>query len=452
MTGTRRNVLVVDDDRLYLSAMKRTLDAQGFSVRVCCDPFEGVALIRSGGVDGVVLDLDMPRLDGLALLESIRDLSIRPLIVMVSGSLNVSRAVTAMKLGARDVLEKPADMSRLSTLLRETPARVASAKAVPRLESKAAMLYMGHSRAARSVRQQIERTARFASISVLVLGETGTGKELVARAIHEATCPSEPFVSVNCAAVPRELFESELFGHERGAFSGANEGRVGLLESAGSGTIFLDEVGEMPRELQPKLLRVLEQRELRRVGGNKTIAFRARVVSATNRELIGDAGEMLRPDLYYRLAGVTLRTPPLSERIDDVRMLSHVFATNFADRYDITPIRFEEGAFAALEDHDWPGNVRELKTVVEQLSVDADHGVVSADTVRTLLSLRRATPDCIASGVRAPLRPNATLPEVAKETILDVYRDSGENISRAARELGIPRSTLRDRLKKYGIR
>lgn len=334
---------------------------------------------------------------------------------------------------------------------------------------------VGGSPQAAELRSHIRRVARYRDVSVMVQGATGTGKELIARAVHFLTCPDAPFVSINCAAIPEQLFESELFGHEAGAFTSARAQHVGLLEEAGGGTLFLDEIGEMPMALQAKLLRVLEVRQFRRVGGKRTHVFAARVISATNRPLGPSLDGALRPDLFYRLAGYVVRKPSLAERMGDVPELAEHFLRAFARRHEINPLAFGPGALEALQRYTWPGNVRELRSVVENTAMVARKGLIDARDVELSLASRREntienTPGSMddapamleseastqVSGMRPAVRVGAgsarSLPDVERDMILRAIADSQNNLSQAAQSLGIPRSTLRARLKRYGVR
>ena len=343
---------------------------------------------------------------------------------------------------------------------------------------------LGHTPSIHLVREQIRSVARFHDVSVLVLGETGTGKELVAQAIHSLTAAGDsPIVALNCAAIPAELFESELFGHEAGAYTGARGARIGLLESAGDGTVFLDEIGEMPRPLQAKLLRALETRTFRRIGSNANIPFRARVVSATNRGAAGWRDASVRSDLLYRLAGFTILLPPLRERAADIEELASAFLQAFSARHGVEPKRMSQGALDGLQGHTWPGTVRELRSVVEQAAILASGGVIGAVETAAVLggaARQRGTslppkPHVVTlspppPSSRAPLpRPSShaessqpaplsarptkagSLRDVERAMIQQAFSESGRNLSRAAKLLAIPRSTLRDKLRKYGF-
>ncbi len=322
-----------------------------------------------------------------------------------------------------------------------------------------ARLILGQSEGVRRVCEQVRCVSQFRDVSVLVLGETGTGKEVVARALHEVNAPADaPFVAVNCAAIPASLFESELFGHEAGSFTGAKGARPGLFEAAADGTLFLDEVGELPTDLQPKLLRALETRQFRRVGGQKTIPLTARIVSATNRGLNGARDSTLRLDLHFRLAGFTIELPPLRDRGGDVELLARSFLEGFVRRNHTLPMRLADGALDVLAAHDWPGNVRELKAVVERAAILARSEIVDAAHVSD--SLGRAAPRLLDSepandttlttGALTDASGISGLRRIEKDLVLAVFEDAHKNLSLASRVLGVPRSTLRDKLRRYG--
>jgi transcriptional regulator with PAS, ATPase and Fis domain len=313
----------------------------------------------------------------------------------------------------------------------------------------AALAIRGSTPAIHLVREQIRSVAKYAGVPVLVLGETGTGKELVAKAIHELSASENAaFVEINCAAIPEALFESELFGHEAGAYTGARGVRVGLLESAGAGTVFLDEVGELPATMQPKLLRVLESRRFRRVGGNRDLEMRARVVSATNRGLGGSHGT-LRADLKYRLAGFTIVLPPLRERAADIEELADMFLHAFSKRHGIAGLALTNDAYEALRSHAWPGNVRELRTVVEHAAIVRSRPTLDAADVRFAMERLGST---VPSAPAAPRADAVRLRDIERDVIRRAFDENEQNLSRAARQLGIPRSTLRDKLRRYGVR
>jgi DNA-binding NtrC family response regulator len=315
---------------------------------------------------------------------------------------------------------------------------------------------LGSAPAIRLVRRQIRSIARYLDVSVMVLGETGTGKELVARAIHDLTAAGEAFVALNCAAISEALFESELFGHERGSYTGAHAAHVGLLEQAGSGTVFLDEIGEMPANLQPKLLRALETRSFRRVGGNRDIPLRARIVSATNRTLSRQGDNVLRSDLMFRLAGFTVALQPLRTRLSDLVPLARKFLRDFRKRHAKSrPVGFTSAALAELGRHSWPGNVRELRAIVEQAAILASGVLIEAHDIQACLNEWQCVKPEGTAGAAPTIdagSDSGLLDEVQREVVLRTLERFQGNLTKAAHELGIARSTLRYRLRRYATR
>jgi two-component system response regulator AtoC len=314
---------------------------------------------------------------------------------------------------------------------------------------------LGKSPAVRLMREQIATVARFRDLPVMIMGETGTGKELVAQAIHRLGGKHGSLQAINCAAVPEELFESEVFGHEAGSFTGAKNARAGLFETAEQGTVFLDEVGEMQPLLQAKLLRVLETRQFRRVGSNRTLELRARIVSATNRPLRGLPLEPMRSDLYFRLAAYTITTPPLRDRMEDIELLAPALLCRLAASYFSNVVDLTPRALDALHAHDWPGNVRELRSVLLHAAIHAQGSLVGVEHIAGALRARERALDEKVLEQPAPALPMQVrngLQHVERNMILDVYTQSQNNVSMAARRLGIARTTLRDKLRKYGLR
>lgn len=492
-------VLIVDDDSVLVRSLQRVLSMQGFEVDSALDGRSALSRLEGQDYDVMLLDLRMGTMDGMEVyaLAPHRRL---PATIIHSAHIDVQTAVMATRAGVQDVMQKPVPEDVLATRIRELAAERRALHRSPLPPADGAANFdalqrlVGSSLKANELRQHVMRVAEYRDVPVLVQGPTGTGKELVAQAIHALTCPSEPFVSVNCAAVPEQLFESELFGHEAGAFTNARAPRVGLFEEAGSGTLFLDEIGEMPLALQAKLLRVLEVRQFRRVGGTRTRVFAARVVSATNRPLTSSLGGTMRPDLFFRLAGYAIRAAPLVDRIDDVPELARHFLADFGRRHDVHGLSFSAEAMSALVGHHWPGNIRELKAVVENAAIVTRTGLVARTHVDAALQARRedegydswgglaATPVRVAeeeqptqvSGVMPAVRevapvsaatsshasdPSAvrgtrapSLPDLQRDMILKAFEESQHNLSKAAQDLGIPRSTLRARLRRYGVR
>lgn len=460
MTLPKPSVLLVDDEPLHARALGRELSLRGFTVRIANSGEEALKAAYERSDTAIIIDLHMPDMDGLALIEQLKTRRVRSALFLVSGRLDIAATVRAVRAGAVDVLQKPISASTLDELLRALAPPEHAQSRDSKVKRDAPLLatdaILGDAPSMRAVREQIRTVARYRDLSVLITGETGTGKELVAQAVHGSSETDGPFVPVNCAAIPEQLFESELFGHDAGSFTGARGARAGLFEMAAAGTLFLDEIGELPSALQPKLLRALETRSFRRVGGNRDIPFHARVISATHRPLTGFESS-LRSDLYYRLAGFTITTPSLRDRVSDLDTLALHFLDDFNERYGAY-IEFSPRALEALHAYDWPGNVRELRAVVQQAAVLSSADRVGVAELMAALRDRRpvnkSTQDEAPRSI--PVTPSLTttrapLREVERRTIVDTWVASGNNLSAAARVLGLPRTTLRGRLRKYGM-
>jgi DNA-binding NtrC family response regulator len=461
-------VLVVDDDSRLARALGRALTHLGLDVTVADGGHSALHRLEERRFDVLVLDLRMPGMDGIDVLRRASSHPNFPPTILHSAYLDVPTAVEAMRAGATEVLQKPVVAADLARKIRELSAtsserraerdseRSVERKAEPDETSNVHMraeltqsLLLGESHAMHELRESVRRVARFKDVAVLIEGPTGTGKELVAQTIRQQSAPNEPLICVNCAAIPAELFESELFGHEAGAFTSARGSRAGLLEEAGNGILFLDEVGELPVALQPKLLRVLETREFRRVGSNRMRRFNARVVSATNRPLSEDIGDVFRSDLYFRISGHTIRTPALRDHLSDVAMLAAHFCYSFCKQNDLPVLTITDDAIEALCAFDWPGNVRQLRRVIESAVVHAPSDGIHREQIEAVL--RRYTAGRPMS-VEIPVAVRRSLPDLERDMIVGAYKQAEQNLSEAARELGIPRTTLRDRLKRYGMR
>src|SRR5580658_7459029 len=386
-------LLIVDDDPNTLASLARAFRMAGHQAEVADNPGRALALIREQPFDLIFSDVVMPGKDGIALLEEIRGLGVATPVVMMSGQATVDMAVRATRLGALDFLEKPLSTDKL-LLTVENATRLTRLEAENRELRKRVGRHeiVWASDAMRRVMAQVERVAAGES-RVCILGETGTGKELIARAVHrESPRKDGPFVTLNCAAVPQELIESELFGHEKGAFTGAAARHAGKFEQADRGTLFLDEIGDMPVLMQAKLLRVLEEGEIERVGGDRTIPVDVRVIVATHRNLddLVRKGEF-RQDLYHRVFVFPILLPPLRERREDIRLLIDFFALAVAEQNDWKPREIAPEAYDELERYPWPGNVRELRNVVERLLLLADDRIDAA-TARLALPFDSAAP------------------------------------------------------------
>mgnify|MGYP000910523395 CR=1 FL=1 len=485
----RASVLIVEDDEAVGTVLVALLGQHAFDALHVTSAEEALRVLEKRPFDAVISDVRMPGMDGVALLKVLGQRFPELPVVLLTAHGSVPLAVEAMKAGAVDFMLKPFDRDEISFVLQKAIARGERATG----DAPANSEMIGASASMKDVRKAIAKLAS-SDATVLVRGETGTGKELVARALHRTgTRKNHPFVVVHCAALPEALLESELFGHEKGAYTGAKHTRVGLLEAAGEGTVFLDEVGEMPPLLQPKLLRALETREFRRVGSNQPIPLRARIVSATNRGVEGHGPSTLRLDLHFRLGGFTITLPSLAERESDIELLARHFLHAFTERERLPPLHLAPGAVEALVRHSWPGNVRELRAVISHAAIVAPDGIVGAREVALALSnqpFRKAFSDTETGSGVAISQPPATMPqardtipqtsgayainfgpsdapstdertrgllrrssglrEIERDLIVTAYTENERNLSRASRALGIPRSTLRAKLRRYG--
>ena len=457
-------VLVVDDEKNIRRMLRLVLEGEGFRVHEAGDGPEMLSTLKSSTVDLVLLDVKLPGMDGLAALEKARAERPDLAVIMISGHASVQDAVKATRLGAEDFFEKPLDRERVLLAVRNCLTRRVLEERAEALERRAfnpgTDEMLGQSAPMRKLKEAIAKVAPTPG-RVLITGESGTGKELVARAIHVASKRNrKPFVKVNCAAIPQGLIESELFGHERGAFSGAERRRRGLFELADGGTIFLDEIGDMPEAAQAKVLRVLQTGEMSRVGGESTMTVEVRVVAATNRNLEDLVKKnQFREDLYYRLSVVPLQVPPLRMRMDDLPELANSFMDGFARHNSIAPKKVSPEAMDAMMHYGWPGNVRELRNVCERLVILGEDPIGMADLPREML------PGSLAdqpSSRAADLLPKAL--QEAEERSLREFRDEAErylvekrlrelewNITRAAAALGLERTNLHKKIRQLGL-
>jgi two-component system nitrogen regulation response regulator NtrX len=454
------SVLIVDDEPNIRRMVGALLRAEGYDVREAPDGAAGVAAARESEPDAVLLDLMMPgELDGLGVLARLREALPDVPVVMMSGRAGLSDAVKATKLGAFTFLEKPLTPEGvLLALASALELRQARREArVLRAQVGLAAEMIGESQGLRRVRELVERIAP-TDARVMVSGESGTGKELVAAAIHNRSARRDrPFVRVNCAAIPRDLVESEMFGHEKGAFTGATDRRIGRFELAHTGTLFLDEVGDLGPEAQAKLLRAIEAREIERVGGGKPIRIDVRIVSATNRDLSAMvAAGTFREDLFFRLNVIPLSLPPLRERPDDIPALVDHFTALHRARSGQAPPRWSEEAVALLTRYSWPGNVRELGNIVERLAILHAGDTIVESHVREVLNVDRDAP---SAGPARPLpapealdRPlSETLDEYERTLITRALSVAGGNVAEAARRLKTDRPNLYRRMRRLGI-
>ncbi|MBZ5701932.1 MAG: sigma-54 dependent transcriptional regulator [Acidobacteriia bacterium] len=455
----KAHLLLVDDDPSTLASLARAFRMAGHEATVCDNAARAAELLRAESFDLIFSDVVMPGKDGLALLEELKAAGVQTPVILISGQASVEMAVRAVKLGALDFLEKPLSTDKLLVT-------VENALRLTRLEEENRELrrrlgrheLVGSGPAMRKLLAQINRVAP-SETRVCILGETGTGKELVARAIHEKSARRDaPFITLNCAAVPAELIESELFGHEKGAFTGAAARHTGKFEQAGGGTLFLDEIGDMPLAMQAKLLRVLEEGEVERVGGGQPVRVNVRVLVATHRnleELVRHNG--FRSDLFHRVYVFPLLLPPLRERLEDFPELTAHFARQVAAQNGWREKEFSAEAIAELRRYSWPGNVRELRNVVERLVLLAAEDVVTPADVRLALpALAAGAPANAAAGVAAsPAGAGGTLAErveaFEREVLFAELRRHNFHMTNVARALGLERSHLYKKCQQLGI-
>ncbi|MEB2345163.1 MAG: sigma-54 dependent transcriptional regulator [Deltaproteobacteria bacterium] len=449
-------VLVVDDERGVQESLRLLLKEE-HEVATAGSVEEGLRALDAGGVDVILLDLVMPGRSGLDMLRELAERGDSPPVVVVSATRAVAAAVEAMKLGAADFVTKPFEVEALRIKVRQILEHRALEQEVVRLRDEVAGRarlgrLIGRSEAMRLVYRSIERLAESRS-NVLISGESGTGKELVARAVHELGPRREaPFVVVNCAAIPDTLLESELFGHEKGAFTDARERRIGRFEAAHGGTLFLDEIGELPLAVQAKLLRALQDRTIDRVGSTQPIPVDVRVVAATNRDLEQEvAAGRFRSDLYYRIHVVPIVLPPLRERREDIRLLAETFLARVRADAGRGPARIAPAALAALERHAWPGNVRELENAIERAVALADGEALGfADLPQEIQQAARG--DVLREEVRAGrLDLPAAVARFETELIREALTRTGGNQTRAAELLGLTRRVLKLKMDAYAI-
>jgi two-component system, NtrC family, nitrogen regulation response regulator NtrX len=448
----KANLLIVDDEANTLASLSRAFRLAGYEATVCDNAAKALELAKAQNFDLIFSDVVMPGKDGLTLLEELKQQGVAAPVVMMSGQAHIEMAVKATRLGALDFLEKPISSDKLLLT-------VDNALKLRRLENENRQLrqrlgkheIVWRGEAMKRVMAQLERVAASES-RVCILGETGTGKELVARTIHERSPRAGgPFITLNCAAVPAELIESELFGHEKGSFTGATGRHIGKFEQADHGTIFLDEIGDMPLGMQAKLLRVLEEGEVERIGGDKTVQVNVRVIVATHRDLEARVREeKFRQDLFHRIFVFPLTLPPLRERREDIPILVEHFAAQVCAQNSWKPVPFSDEAMQALQTHAWPGNVRELRNMVERLMLLATEGQVDLAIVESALPNASSRATASATAIHSgPLAERVQSFE--REIILAELKRAQQNVSLAAKTLGLERSHLYKKAEQLGI-
>jgi two-component system nitrogen regulation response regulator NtrX len=447
----RNQILIVDDEASIRTSLKGVLQDEGYEVRTAQDGHEALEMIKADPPDLVMLDIWMPGLDGIETLGKIKELAPEVEVVMISGHGTVETAVKTTKLGAYDFLEKPLSLEKTVLIVQHAldKKRLEQENIKLRREVEKDYEMIGRSQAIQELKKQVERVAPTEGW-VLIYGENGAGKELIARAIHRLSQrKAGSFVAVNCAAIPDELIESELFGHEKGAFTGAATTRYGKFEQAHGGTLFLDEIGDMSLKTQSKVLRVIEEQAFERVGGSKKIQVDVRLIAASNKDLEQEikAGNF-REDLFYRLNVVPLVVPPLRERREDIPLLAEHFLRELSYKNGTKPMRLSKPALKALMEYNWPGNVREFKNILERMVI------MVADEV---IQLEHIPPAILKPTSTAPWAEKAGSLKEAREQferefLLQKLKENNGNIAQTARQLQIERSHLHRKLKAYDIR
>jgi two-component system response regulator AtoC len=457
-------IIVVEDEIILGDAICTYLEHHGYTTAIARSGEEGIRLAEEGSPDVALVDIRLPGLDGLSALRKLRDTSAGTEVVMMTAHASVASAVEAMKAGAFDYLTKPLDLDEVRVVVDKALSHQRMRRELSYLKAREetgnhTAEIVGESPTIRVLRQQIQRIAALVSTegdapTVLIRGETGSGKEMVARAIHYCSSRAKgPFVEINCAAIPSSLLEAELFGYEKGAYTDARAAKPGLFESADGGTLFLDEIGHMETALQVKLLKAIEEKSVRRVGGLRPKTFNARIVAATNRDLdAAIADGTFRPDLYYRIKALTLDLPPLRLRGSDIALLARHFLDRFTRRYGLPPKSLSPEAEAALVAYPWPGNVRELAHLMERAillhegpTIAVEHLGLPARSAAATVQVGPGTVhvDFSVGGIR--------LEEVERQLILEALNAAGWNRGRAAQLLDISKETLRYRMEKYHL-
>ena len=449
-----KTILVVDDETSILQSLEGILTDEGFEVVIAESGLEALEKVQEEMPDLVLLDIWMPGLDGIETLEKIKALYPTLQVIMMSGHGNIETAVKSTKVGAYDYIEKPLSLEKLLLSINNALAHSRLVEEVHFLKEKEMKKHniVGNSAAMAELKEQIRIVAP-TNAWVLISGENGTGKELVAHTIHRLSRRSQnPMVEVNCAAIPEELIESELFGHEKGAFTGASTMRKGKFDSAHEGTIFMDEIGDMSLKAQSKTLRILQEQKFERVGGTKTIEVDVRVIAATNKDLEKEIEKgAFREDLYFRLNVIPMRVPSLRERVDDIPDLVNEFVKEFALSAKVEPKEFPSETLDLLQKYDWPGNVRELKNLIERLMIMSPAPVIG---IKDIPAPFNQSSKSVRVGVELGFSTDSLKEakgEFEKAFIEEKLNEHNGNISQTAEAIGIERSNLHKKIKQYDL-
>jgi two-component system nitrogen regulation response regulator NtrX len=447
-------ILVVDDEQGIREVLQDVLADEGHRVITVEDGFRALEILEQGSVDLVILDVWLPNMGGIDVLKRIRDSWSEIEVVVISGHANINMAVQAVKIGAFDFLEKPLSLEKTITVV-ENALKMEELKRENRTLKQSILFedeMIGSGEGMNKVRELIEQSAD-SEARILILGENGTGKELVAREIHRRSRRAQaPFVEVNCASIPETLIESELFGHEKGAFTDAHARRKGKFELANAGTLFLDEIADMSLSTQAKVLRVLQEMKFERIGGEKSINVDVRVIAATNKHIQEEIRSgRFREDLYFRINVIPIFVPPLRDRIDDLPELVDYFMNKFKRSTDEPPRQFSESALQLLRTYTWPGNIRELKNFIERINIMTEERMISVESVRRFLTSRTDwEKDELLKGFES-MKLNEAKDEFEREFLVKKLEENEQNITRTSRALGITPSHLHNKIKKHGI-
>lgn len=450
-----RTILIVDDEISIRQSLEGILQDEGFQTAFAATGEEALSMIQGEDPDLILLDIWMPGIDGLETLKQIRQLRPNQLVIMMSGHGSIETAVKATRLGAYDFIEKPLSLEKVLLSIQNAMQIGQLVAENQALKEKIRLDYemIGDSPAIRKLKKQIEIAAP-SSGWALITGENGTGKELVARAIHQQSArATKPFIEVNCAAIPEELIESELFGHEKGAFTGATAARKGKFDQANGGTLFLDEIGDMSLKTQAKILRILQEHKFERVGGNRTIEVDVRVIAATNKDLEEEIKEgNFREDLYFRLNVLPFTVPPLRERKEDIQRLTEHFLDFFCSKESREIKSISAAALTALSNYNWPGNVRELKNLIERLVIMTPEQLIErTDLPHAITNDVAMTQGEQDSPKDFPDSFREAKEMFEKQFIREKLQQNSWNVSRTAEEIGLERSNLHRKIKTYGI-
>lgn len=431
-------ILVIDDERSIRLSLKIGLEKLGLEVSTAESAEEGLEIFKLQAPDLIILDINLPGMDGIEALKLFKKINPSITIIMITYMTDVKLAVEAMKIGAYDYFTKPFNLLDINKSIEETLQYV---KIKKDLNSNEDIALIGRSPSILNIKNTISDICQLDyDTTILITGESGTGKEVIAKTIHSYN-KSKPFIAINCAAIPQNLQESELFGYEKGAFSDAKTDKIGLIEKANNGILFLDEIGDMDIGLQAKVLRVIQEKKFRRIGGTKEIQFETTILAATNKDLsksITDGD--FRKDLYYRLNVIPIYIPPLRDRKEDIPVLAYHFIDEYNNKLNKNILSIEDSAMELLKSYHWPGNVRELKNLLERIMIFKKGNTINSDDL----------PDEIKS--ISSIISNSTLEDIEKQGIASVLFKNKWNISKSAKELGITRQTLRNKIEKYNIK